>query len=61
MSEYRGWHVLSDGNDVQKYMDAYQARKEAEAKLKAPSKPAEGQEAAANGDVPAEDSLDDKV
>ena len=42
-------------------MDAYQARKEAEAKLKAPSKPAEGQEAAADGDVPAEDSLDDKV
>ena len=61
MSVYMSWHLLSVGNNVQKYMDAYQARKEAEAKLKGPSKPADGQEAAANGDVPVEDSLDDKV
>ena len=46
---------------VQRYIEAYQAKKEAEAKLKAPVKPADGQDAAANGDQPTEDSLDDKV
>ena len=54
-------NLLKSGACAQRYIEAYQAKKEAEAKLKAAVKPAEGQDAAANGDQPTEDSLDDKV